>query len=155
MTLWFLFLSFFRFFFFFFFFPEKISLDLNYICSADPKYLWCLWVCAESKGPDRSVHPHCASHGLHCLLTESYYSLYYRTTIAYKPSAPTPWPFIPEFLKWTLPSLMWTLLSLMLVKAIAPNRSFSQNRMANSADHDETAHYGQSHQDLHCFKNVY
>ena len=44
--------------------------------------------------------------------------------------------FIPEFLKWTLPSLN-------LVRTIVPNRNLSQKSKYNcSVDPDETAHSG-------------
>ena len=48
--------------------------------------------------------------------------------------------FTPEFLKWTLPSLN-------LDTFIVAN-----NRMANSVDPDEMAHYEPSHLDLHCLQ---
>ena len=55
-------------------------------------------------------------------------------------------PFIPEFLKWTLPSLN-------LDMSTASNRGFSvkiENRLANHVDPDEMALYELSHLDLHC-----
>ena len=63
----------------------------------------------------------------------------------------TPNPFIPVFLKWTLPSLN-------LNTSISTNRGFSlklkkkkkkkkKNRMANRIDHDELTHL-----DLHCLQ---
>ena len=54
-------------------------------------------------------------------------------------------PFIPEFLKWILPSLN-------LVRTIVPNTGFSQNlnRTTDSVDPDERAHYESSHPDPHC-----
>ena len=52
-------------------------------------------------------------------------------------------------MKWTFPSLN-------LDMSIVANRDVSQkqNRMANSVGLDETAHYEQSHQDLH-FLHMY
>ena len=60
------------------------------------------------------------------------------------------YPFIPGFLKWIIPSLN-------LVRTIASFKVFSQNknRMANSVDPDETAHYEPSHQDLHCLQKLF
>ena len=52
---------------------------------------------------------------------------------------------IPEFLKWTVPSLN-------LDMPTDANRGFQckiKNKMANSVDPDETAHYEPSHLDLH------
>ena len=55
-------------------------------------------------------------------------------------------PFILEFLNWTLPALY-------LVMSIVFNRVVLLkviNKLANSVDPDETAHYEPSHLDLHC-----
>ena len=55
-------------------------------------------------------------------------------------------PFTPECLKWTLPSLN--------LDYIVANKfqSIINNRMANSEDPDEMAHYEPSHLDLHCLQ---
>ena len=52
-------------------------------------------------------------------------------------------PFIPEFLQWTLPCVNLDI-------SILANRDMSKisNRMTNSVDPDETAHYELSHLDL-------
>ena len=56
-------------------------------------------------------------------------------------------PFTSEFLKWTLPPLY-------LVMSIIVNRVFFLlriiNRLENSVDPDEMAHYEPSHLDLYC-----
>ena len=55
-------------------------------------------------------------------------------------------PFIPEFLKLTLPSLN-------LDMSFAVNRYFrlnSKHRLVNSIDPDETARYEPSHHDIFC-----
>ena len=56
-------------------------------------------------------------------------------------------PFIPKFLKWTLPSLN-------LDTFIVTNRGFSQKSiMANSVDPDEMARNNEpSHLDQHCLQ---
>ena len=55
-------------------------------------------------------------------------------------------PFTLEFQKWTLPSLYlvlsMVLIGFFLLKII--------NRLANSVDQDETAHYEPSHLGLQC-----
>ena len=47
-------------------------------------------------------------------------------------------------MKWTFPSL--NLIGSIFRKFVVKN----QNRMANSVDPDETAHFESSHQGLHC-----
>ena len=56
-------------------------------------------------------------------------------------------PFTSEFLKLTHPSLY-------LDTSIVANRGLVKinNRIANSVDPDETAHYEPSHLDLHCLQ---
>ena len=56
-------------------------------------------------------------------------------------------PFIPEFLKWTLP-----ILSQVETTAQISDSFKNQTRMANKVDPDGTAHYEPSHQDLHCLQ---
>ena len=58
--------------------------------------------------------------------------------------------FHTEVIKRTFPSLN-------LDMSIMANRDVSQNqnRMANSVDPDETAHYEPSHQDLHCLHEYF
>ena len=56
-------------------------------------------------------------------------------------------PFISEFLKWTLPSLIF------VVPIISDgSESKNENRMANRVDPDEMAHNKPSHLDLHCLQ---
>ena len=56
-------------------------------------------------------------------------------------------PFIPEFLKWTLP-----ILSQVETTAQISDSFKNQTRMANKVDPDGTAHYEPSHQGLHCLQ---
>ena len=56
-------------------------------------------------------------------------------------------PFIPQFLKWTLPSLN---LDMSTVAKKGFHSKIKKNRVANSVDPDETACYELSHLDLHC-----
>ena len=57
-------------------------------------------------------------------------------------------PFIPEFLKWALPSLN-------LFRTIDQNRGLSQESKQNdSVNPDKTAHNEPSYQDLHCLQKI-
>ena len=53
-------------------------------------------------------------------------------------------------MKWTLP-LLNLVMSMLQIEMSVKN----QNRMANSVDPDEMAHYEPSHQDLHCLHSIW
>ena len=61
-------------------------------------------------------------------------------------------PLHPKVLKWSLPALNLDMLVLHMGVSIKIKKKKKKNRMANSVDPDETAHYEPSHLDRLCLQ---